>query len=335
MNFEDIYLVPAPFCSIESRKDVNPSVTIAGETLSVPIIASCMDTVYSPKLSQETLKFGAQSVVHRFCSVEENVSLFKQGQWENKSPWVSVGTTSGELERAEALVNVGANVVVIDVANGSQIASVKQYNALRDLFKSNISIVVGNFATGYQIDEFNNRIKTFADGYRIGVGTGGNCITATEATGFGLPHVETLLSCAQNTHQVPLIFDGGTKTPADFCKMLGLGASAVMMGRQFAATIESGAASYAVTADGFYVKPSVGLPATYKRYRGSASKESYEAQGKTASHRPVEGRESFIPITGTVEEFLTSYQASLRSAMSYADAVNLFEYIGKVNWDKK
>lgn len=334
MKFEDIYLVPAPFCNVESRRDVNPSVNIAGETLSVPIIASCMDTVYSPKLAQETLKFGAQAIVHRFCSIDENVRLLKDGQWDGKSPWVSVGTTQGELERAEALVNAGANVVVIDVANGAQVASVKQYNALRELFKNNISIVVGNFATGQQIDAFNDRVKTLADGYRVGVGTGGNCATSN-VTGFGLPHVETLLSCANNIHQVPIIFDGGIKESGDFCKMLGLGSTAVMMGRQFAATVESGAVGYAVTPDGFYVKPSVGLPATYKRYRGSASKESYEAQGKTASHRPVEGRESFIPITGTVEEFLTSYQASLRSAMSYANAVEMMDYIGKVKWEKK
>lgn len=332
MNFDDLYLVPAPFSNVASRKDVNTSTTIANTHLSVPIIASNMLSVYSPELARNTATFGCVSTVHRFCSIEENVKLFQQGQITGVSPWVSIGVNDEEFDRAERLIAAGAQVIVIDVANAASPATVRQYKRLRDLYK--ISIVVGNFATAEQIKAFYEHAGSHADAYKVGIGVGSHCLTTKQVTGVGLPAVETILSCKQVG--VPIIYDGGIYKPADLTKALALGADAVMMGRQFGACVESGAENYLQGEDtnGFFKTDHVSAT-THKRYFGNASLEAYKVQDKVASFRPVEGECTYIKATGSVESMLQEYQSALRSSMSYMNAHSIEEFRKNAKWDKK
>lgn len=355
-TFDDVSLVPADFCTINSRADVITSSRINKEYLHLPIISSNMDTVYSPKLAQEVAKNGGISVVHRFCSVEENVKLFKDGffwledgdigsKWIK--PWVSVGTSSKEFWRANALVEAGAETVVIDVANAACSAAVAMYKELRNWMNIN-NIVVGNFATKEQIKAFvyhagGEHSKLVV---KVSVGSGSACTTRTTA-GVGVPS----FSCLQDTVKCgyPVIFDGGIKTPGDFAKAMALGASAVMMGRLFAACEESpGETFYKICENGSLLSKEEYFPRRYnfdsgtytlltdtpltegttkhKKYRGSASAESYEAQGKTASHRAPEGESFFIPVSGTVEQLMNKFSGGLRSSMTYCNATDLHEF---------
>jgi len=203
------------------------------------------------------------------------------------------------------------------VANAASSIAVRQFRRFKELFK--VKFVVGNFATKEQIQAFNEAAGSYADAYKIGIGSGSICATEDTVTGVGLKHVDTILSCVESG--MPIIMDGGVSKPSDFCKSLALGCVGVMMGRPFAATFESAAQ-----------KTQNGLNAIY---RGSADAKSYEIQGKTASHRPPEGREVILPVTGSVKDVVQYYEASLRSSMTYLNARTLAEYRDNAKWTRK
>jgi IMP dehydrogenase len=205
-SLDDIALVPADFTDIKSRKDVNTTTTLCGHTFSIPVVSSNMSSVYSPELAQEIARLGAISCVHRFCTIEQNVKLFQDGIYQGIKPWVSIGVGSSELERAEALVSAGAEVIVIDLANGACQSAVNQYRALKELFK--VKVVVGNFSTARQINEFVNRAGSIPDAFKVGQGNGSACLTSIR-TGIGYPAVSCITECASTGYNI--IYDGVKK----------------------------------------------------------------------------------------------------------------------------
>jgi len=235
LTFKDISLTPASFTNIASRSDVSTDVRIGRTRLAVPMIASNMDSVYSPTLAREVARMGGVAVVHRFCTIEENVQLFQEGIYRHAEytvkPWVSIGLGSNEIERASALVEVGAETLVIDVANGAQEQAVKQYQILKDLFK--VDIIVGNFVNAAQINEFVKRAGSVPTAFKVGVGMGSACVTR-EVAGVGWPSVASIEDCAKTGYN--LIQDGGISTPGDLAKALALGVKAAFIGRLYAGT---------------------------------------------------------------------------------------------------
>jgi IMP dehydrogenase len=275
-----------------------------------------MDAVYSPTLAVEVAKAGGISCVHRFCSIEENVKLFKDGIYNTIKPWVSVGTSKNELARAEALYEVGADVFVIDVAHGAAIHVVEQYDRLRQLVKNNAAVVVGNFATAEQIKAFCYYSKSIVppNAFKCNIGSGAACLTRV-VTGVGLPSVETILECT--SLGVDIIQDGGITNSGDFCKALALGAKGCFVGKLFAQCTESGAEwEYG---EEFGYSYCTGR----KIYRGSASASSYATQGKLAEHRAAEGDSYPISVSGPVSELIQGFDGGLRSSMSYLGAFTL------------
>lgn len=352
LSFDDVLIVPK-FSSIKSRADVDTSTELCGNKLKLGIIASNMDTVTGPEMARAMLDYGATAALHRFQSIEQNCAQFLESSWSNKEnfkkPIVSIGLGKKELERAEALYSVGANVFLIDVAQGANIAVVEQVKELKKLLHHSAKIIVGNFATAKNIEDFNYHLGSKVDAYKISIGSGSACLTRV-VTGCGLPLFHTILDCSRTG--LPIIADGGIRNSGDFSKALAAGATAVMMGRLFAACDES--PSEKVWKDNFgnlltkidafpkkwdgtkYVvdesyEPLCTLPA-YKKYRGSASTESYQVQGKVASHRSYEGDAYYIPATGPVKNTLQQFEGGLRSAMSYVGANNIAEFQEKAEF---
>lgn len=321
LSFNDITLLPADFSRVRSRKDVNPTENFFGVP-RLPIISSNMDTVYSIELGKETLKHNGITTIHRFCSIEEQLRMFQNSyKLMNFSAWCAVGVGKLELERAKSLYDNGCMTFILDVANAASLHVVDQFKALRQIVPGAM-IVVGNFDNKNQIKDFNYFAGQPADMYKSGVGNGSQCSTGI-VTGVGTPTVSCLLSCVDSGF--PVILDGGIKSSGDFCKAIALGAKAVMMGRQFAGCVESGATGYHKTQTTYHETRNE-LEITHKKYRGSASQSSYVTQGKTDWNRAPEGEESFIPVTGTVEQFLQNYEGALRSSMSYLNSNDLTEY---------
>lgn len=350
LSFQDVLMIPAPFSRVESRADVDTTTSIVGMKYKVPLISSNMDTVYSPDLANQAAKAGGISCVHRFCSIEENIRLFKEGVAGDIKPWVSVGVNPAEMERAQALVDAGAENIVVDVANAANIKVTNFCKELAFLLGNSVNaLIVGNFATKEQITAFKYHAGFLPAAIKVGIGNGSLCETRV-VTGNGYPIYSSLQDCLSlnlDNLGVDVILDGGGRELADFPKALAAGAKMVMMGRNFAACKESGGTKYyqgikvisqeemqkyvqnAQAGRPYHLPYGVGIygvDPTHTEYRGSASLASYKAQGKEAAHRPSEGAETVITITGSVADLMLKYEAALRSSMSYQDAFTLKEF---------
>lgn len=149
----------------------------------------------------------------------------------------SVGVKEQAMERAEAAVKAGTDILVIDVAHGHMLQVIETTKRLKQTFGKKVDIVAGNVAT-YEgaVDLF----KAGADSVKIGIGPGSTCITRIE-TGCGVPQISAVLECskAAREYKGTLICDGGMKNSGDIVKGLAAGASAVMTGYIFAGIKET------------------------------------------------------------------------------------------------
>lgn len=309
ITFEDVLITPK-FSTIDSRAECDTSTKIAGLNLELPIISANMDTITEEKMA-ETMHFnGGLGILHRFCSIERNIQMF------NNSPtttFISVGTTSEEKDRVDSLYKVGARNFCVDVAHAATSKTVQMFQWMNNTYP-NIRVIVGNFATMESVDSFLNKVGHKPVGIKVGIGGGSMC-TTREVTGVGVPQLSALIDIypTLKTYGVPVISDGGHKKIADICKALAV-SDAVMLGGMLSGTDE--------TPGDFELFNDV----PYKKYRGSASKESYEAQGKIASHRTAEGESTIVRCKGSAHNILQSIKAGIKSAMSYVGAHNLEEY---------
>lgn len=324
LTFDDVNLVPQ-FSDIDSRSQVDLS-SVFGTKL--PIISSNMDTVTDWVMARTMLDRGAQACLHRFGTIEQTLQMFHNSfstkLSDRSCPMVSVGLGDKELERAQALFDASATDFIIDVAHGSQLAVVLQAEKLRKMIKENGSITVGNFASGKSVQDFLDRFGKI-DAIKVGVGPGAACSTRTK-TGVGVPQftaIQDIADTLRNTG-ISVIADGGLKTPGDIAKALAGGAHLVMLGSMLAGTTES---------PGEVIYPEgPGPQRPMKKYRGSASAESYTAQGKTGTHRTSEGESFMIPYKGSVLDILQDIEGGLRSAFTYVGARNLEEFHNKVEF---
>jgi IMP dehydrogenase len=356
-TFDDVLIKPR-FSKIASRADVDLSFNGDGfPYMELPIISANMDTITGSDMAHAMIFGGGQACLHRFSSIEENVQQFLDARLvatgECRIPMVSVGLGNKELDRARALFGAGAFTFIVDVAHGASMGVVQQVRALREIFNDRIAVVVGNFATGESVKDF-LEICPEVDGFKVGIGPGSLCTTRIK-TGVGFPQLSAIMEISQVLKRtgIPVIADGGMKTPGDCAKALGAGASMLMIGSMLAGTEESpGETQYLhksgktfkledfpVSVDYSYFSKELQqefqskIPKV-KKYRGSASQESYEAQGKTGSHRTAEGESTFVPYKGAVKDILQDIEGGLRSAFSYVGACNLKEFHDKVEFVK-
>jgi IMP dehydrogenase len=225
----------------------------------------------------------------------------------------AVGVRGDYLERAAALVEEGADVLVLDVAHGHTEAALAALERLRERFPDT-DIVAGNVATA---DGARDLIARGADAVKVGVGPGSTCTTRV-VTGAGVPQLTAILDCAEAAapHGVPIIADGGIRTSGDLTKALAAGASTAMLGNLLAGTEESPGAL--VIRNG----------RQYKTYRGMASlwaaarRQSLDGpvEDEDLSQIVAEGVEATVPYRGKAGDVLGQLVGGLRSGMSYCGA---------------
>ncbi len=238
----------------------------------------------------------------------------------------AIGTKGDYLQRAEALINAEADVLVLDVAHGhseSVISAIKRFKA--EL--GNIPIVAGNVATKQGAEDL---ISAGADGIKVGIGPGAACTTRMVA-GAGVPQLTAVIDCSEVAMRmgVPAIADGGIRSPGDVAKALAAGASTVMIGELLAGTDES--PGYFIVKDGI----------RYKAYRGMASKganisrkriDKPELEKEDMEDIVPEGIESVVPYRGSVSDVTNQLVGGLKSGMSYSGASNLEEFRKKAKF---
>ena len=227
-----------------------------------------------------------------------------------------VGVTADTLDRIKALVEAGADAIVIDTAHGHSKYVIEKLTEAKKAFP-NVDIVVGNVATG---EAAKLLVEYGADAVKVGIGPGSICTTRVVA-GVGVPQLSAIYSVydALKGTGVPLIADGGLRYSGDVVKALAAGGSSVMIGSLVAGTEESPGETIIFNGRKF------------KTYRGMGSMEAMEQkngskdryfQGDTIDVKKLvpEGIAGRVPYKGTVQEVIYQLIGGLRSGMGYCGA---------------
>jgi IMP dehydrogenase len=229
----------------------------------------------------------------------------------------AIGVSKGEMERAEALIEAGVDVIVLDIAHGHAEHCLHMLKEFKKTFK-NFPVIAGNIATKAGAFDL---AKAGADAIKVGIGPGSICTTRI-VTGFGVPQLtaimDSVLGVLESKKDIPIIADGGIRTSGDMVKALAAGAETVMIGGLFAGTDE--APGLAVIRDGQKIKvvrgmASLGATIERKKLNGGED-ESAEDQADWEKVIP-EGVEAVVPYRGKVEEVLFQMVGGLRSGLSY------------------
>ena len=228
-----------------------------------------------------------------------------------------VGVTADTLDRMAALVEAGADAIVIDTAHGHSKSVVEKLDEAKRHFPE-VDIVVGNVATG---EAARMLVDHGADAIKVGIGPGSICTTRVVA-GVGVPQLSAVYdvySVLRDT-DVPLIADGGLRYSGDVVKAIAAGGSCVMVGSLVAGTEESPGDTIIFNGRKF------------KSYRGmgsleameNGSKDRYFQSGtKDVKKLVPEGIAGRVPYKGTVQEVIYQLTGGLRSGMGYCGAANI------------
>ena len=228
-----------------------------------------------------------------------------------------VGVTVDTLDRMQALVNAGADAIVIDTAHGHSKGVIDKLKEAKNAFKD-IDIVVGNIATGAAARML---VENGADAVKVGIGPGSICTTRVVA-GVGVPQLSAVYDVysALKGTGVPLIADGGLRYSGDIVKALAAGGSCVMIGSLVAGTEESPGDTIIYNGRKF------------KSYRGMGSLEAmehgskdryFQADTKDVKKLVPEGIAGRVPYKGTVQEVIYQLAGGLRSGMGYCGAASI------------
>jgi IMP dehydrogenase len=323
LSFKDVLLVPfdEDFCQIESRNNPDISVCLGdNKKIKIPILSSPMDSITGPEMAIALNKAGALGVLTRYINKTDSEKEINEARQINDVITVrkaieqnglnniiatAIGVRTDVEELAKKLVDNGANVLCIDIANGNHVFVQKTLSKIVKLKESynNLTVIAGNVATGKAA------IRLFehgADVVKIGIGSGAACSTR-RIVGFGCPQFTAVLDCAEardkkNYQNLKFISDGGIRYPGDAVKALWAGADFVMMGYVFAGHDES------PKIDGKTV------------YRGMSSRN---VSGRTDI--AAEGVSFAVSCNGPVERTVSDWAASIRAGLSMANANNIIE----------
>jgi IMP dehydrogenase len=220
-----------------------------------------------------------------------------------------------QIDRAEALVNAGVDVLVLDSAHGHSKGIIDTVKKIKELFS--VDVIAGNIATAKATRDL---ILAGVDAVKVGIGPGSICTTRIVA-GVGVPQVSAIEECVKeaNKHNVPVIADGGIKYSGDLAKALAVGASSVMIGSLLAGTDES-------PGDVIMFKGR-----QYKLYRGmgsigamkQGSNDRYFQEGTASDKLVPEGIEGRVPYRGPILAVIHQLLGGLRSSMGYCGSKDI------------
>ena len=231
----------------------------------------------------------------------------------------AVGVSSKNIERAEALIKFGVDVLVVDSAHGHSESVLNTVKILKKKFPK-IEIVGGNVATKEGTKEL---IKAGADAVKVGVGPGSICTTRVVA-GVGVPQLTALADCAREAEKfkVPIIADGGIRYSGDIAKAIAAGASTVMVGGLFAGTEES--PGERVLYQGRSYKEYRGMGSIGAMLEGSSDRYFQEKFFSETKLVP-EGVEGRIPYKGTLSFSVHQLLGGLKNGMGYCGCKTINE----------
>ena len=220
----------------------------------------------------------------------------------------AIGVTTDALERVEAVVKAGADVVVLDSAHGHSKNIINKVYEIKAAFPE-LPVIVGNIATGEAAKEL---IDAGADALKVGIGPGSICTTRVIA-GIGAPQITAVydVSTVAKEYGIPVIADGGIKYSGDITKAIAAGADVVMMGSLLAGCEESPGEFEIYQGRRFKVYRGMGSLAAMEK----GSKDRYFQTGsKKLVPEGVEGR---VPYKGPLSDTVFQLLGGLRAGMGY------------------
>jgi IMP dehydrogenase len=231
----------------------------------------------------------------------------------------AVGVTVETEERAAALLEAGADLIVVDTAHGHSRGVIEAVKRLKRRF-SGIQVIAGNVGTA---EGTRDLVRAGADGVKVGVGPGSICTTRVVA-GIGVPQVTAIMECARAAADagVPIIADGGVKQTGDIPKAIAAGADSVMIGGLFAGVEESPGEK--VLYEGRSYKLYRGMGSVEAMKHGSRDRYFQDAEDDIEKLVP-EGIEGRVPFKGPLEDTVYQMIGGLRAAMGYCGTKTIAE----------
>lgn len=231
----------------------------------------------------------------------------------------ATGVGADGIERAEALIAAGVDVVVVDTAHGHSAGVLKAVEQVKKM-SVKTQVIAGNIAT---YDAAKALIDVGADAVKVGIGPGSICTTRIVA-GVGVPQLTAISDAAKaaSDQGVPVIADGGIKFSGDFAKALAAGASCAMLGSMLAGTDEAPGEVFLF--QGRSYKSYRGMGSIGAMGRGSADRY-FQGDIKDSMKLVPEGIEGQVPYKGPVGAILHQVLGGLRAAMGYVGAADISE----------
>ena len=231
---------------------------------------------------------------------------------------VAAASTVGDagFERTMALIEAGADMVVIDTAHGHSEGVALAVARAKEV-AGKTQIMAGNVATASATTTL---IQAGADAIKVGIGPGSICTTRMVA-GVGVPQLTAIMDCAGAalTHDIPVIADGGIKFSGDFAKAIAAGASCAMVGSMIAGTDES--PGEVILYQGRSFKSYRGMGSLGAMARGSADR--YFQKDAASDKLVPEGIEGQVPYKGAAGTVLHQLVGGLRAAMGYTGCASV------------
>jgi IMP dehydrogenase len=313
-TFDDVLLVPS-YNHYESRRlvDISNTDRTGKLKLDLPVFTANMDTITESEMANFIGSKGGAGVLHRFCTVDENVAMFKACKTKT---FVSVGCSEKDLLRVEALRDAGAIYFCVDVAHAHARYVGRMLKKIREMVSDEACIMAGNVATYAGADYL---ASCGADIIKVGIGGGSVCTTRIK-TGFGVPTLSSVQECARVDRSI--VADGGIRTPGDIVKALAFGADFVMLGGIFAGSAPT---------PGPVLTDEQGKK--YKSYRGMASREAQEDFiGPMGDWKTAEGVATRVPYNENHEDIVADIIGGLRSGLTYGGAATISELQRKLKY---
>ena len=322
LTYDDVLLLPDASEVVPSEVLTKTSLT-RRISLDIPLISAAMDTVTESAMAIAMAKLGGIGIIHRNLAIEEQVTHAKLVKGAGLIVGAAVGVGDDGFKRAQELIEVGVDVIVVDTAHGHHRAVLDAIERIKSNY-SDQEIIGGNVATRAGAQAL---INAGADAVKIGVGPGSICTTRVIA-GVGVPQITAIMEAAKACKKadVPLIADGGLQYSGDIAKAIVSGADSVMLGSLLAGCDES--PGELIESGG----------KKFKRYRGMGSLGAMQSRGETKSYSKdrymqddvlsedklvPEGIEGKVSYRGPVADVVHQLVGGLRSGMGYAGAEDI------------
>ena len=337
LTFDDVLLIPAESHVLPNEVKLDSKLA-PNLQLHIPLISAGMDTVTEGNMAIAMAENGGLGVIHKNLSIEVQVEEVKKAKGKTVDPNLphpavddqgrllaaaAVGVTSDTFERAESLLEAGADAIVIDTAHGHSAGVLRKIKEIREHFP-NATLIAGNVATGEGTAAL---FDAGVDVVKVGIGPGSICTTRIVA-GVGVPQITAIYDAASVAQKYgkKIIADGGIKYSGDVVKALAAGGNAVMLGSMFSGTTEAPGTIF--TNEGKQFKSYRGMGSVGAMSQQHGSSDRYFQGGVNEANKLVpEGVEALVPYKGDVSNIIYQIDGGLRAGMGYVGAGTIDELI--------